>query len=184
MSFLKVIKSSIMGLLNILSLLSLRDKVILFLLLLMTLAIPPLLLFSNAQKEEVSRVRSRLTEFYHLEQEYLALKAQTEDFEKRGGLVRPKGVIEETHNLFDSFGLKKNIKSTKGLGSRERQDGYLEESIEIIAEGLTLNELINLFYRLDRVPMMLSVRSFSINRSFDKPDHVHLQLHLSLFVKK
>ncbi len=184
MSLVKAIITNLRGLLNISSMLSLRDKVVLLLLVLMIIALPLLLYFSNTQKEEVSRVRSKIAEFYALEQEYLELKTQIEGFVKRGGLVRPKGILEETHNIFDSIGIKKNIRSTKGLGGREIQDGYLEDSIEIIAEGLTMNELVNLFYRLDKAPMMLSVKSFSIKRSFDNPEHIHLQINLSIFVKK
>lgn len=152
-------------------------------LIIMAVSLAPLIIFNKAQKEELSAVRAKVSEFSVLEQEYLALKTQIGSFEKRGSLVKPKGILEETHSLFDSLGLKKKIKSTKGLGSREKKDSYTEESVEIIAEGLTMNEVVNLFYKIDKAPMMLSIRSFTLKRSFENPEHLNLQIGLALFVK-
>ncbi len=164
--------------------LSNKERAILVALLVIAMMVPLLWAFQSIKQKEVDELRIKRQEFELLSEEYRNIKRVTDSFEKRGELTQSRALLEESHGLFESLGIKKKIKSIKGLGSREVKDGYLEESVQIGAENLTVNEIVNLFNRIDRAPMMLSVKSFSIKRSFEDPEHMHLNLNLALYVKK
>lgn len=165
-------------------LLSTKQKILLIALLTL-LVITPLTAVIKAQKQkELALLTQRSKDFQALSAQYSELKAVLEGFQRKATLTKPKGLIEETHSLFESIGLKKKLKSVKSLGTKEVEGSYTDETVEIVAEGLSLNEVVNVFYKIDKAPMMLSVRTFSLKRSFENPELLHLTVVLSLFVKR
>lgn len=165
-------------------LLSVKQKVLMIALLIL-LVITPVTAILKAQKQkELVMLSQRSKDFQALSVQYTELKALLEAFQSKASLTKPKGLIEETHSLFESIGLKKKLKSVKSLGTKEVEGSYIDETVEIAAEGLNLNEVVNVFYKIDKAPMMLSVRSFSLKRSFENPELLNLTVVLSLFVKK
>ncbi|HIJ59713.1 MAG TPA: hypothetical protein HPP56_03750 [Nitrospirae bacterium] len=166
------------------SILSSKERIVIISLATFIIITITLSLFINRVTQELSVQKNRYNEFLTVSEQYKNLKINIETIEKREGLTKPKSILEFVYNQFDELGLKKKIKSVKSLGSKEIKDYYVEEPIDITAENMTMNELVNLLFKLERAPMMLSVKSLSIRKSFENPERLNLQLTVSRFSKK
>jgi general secretion pathway protein M len=84
----------------------------------------------------------------------------------------PAKIIEET-------GIKgKSVKITPLKG--EDRPGFIEDAADIRIEGLTLNEAVNLLYRLEKGSRPLVIKKSNLKVRFDDPSRSDLTLILAL----
>lgn len=144
----------------------------------------PNLLFERSNERDLRAARARNAEMVQLSSEYAALRRQVDAVERRGSLSQVAGVIQVMDEIVSGLGLKPKLKGIKGLGSREIKGEMTEEGAEVTFEKLSMNELVNLLYRIDTAPLMLSSNTMTIRRSFENPNAVDLSLTVALFSKK
>ena len=73
--------------------------------------------------------------------------------------------------------------SVKSTGTREKKYAS-EEEAEVSVERVTMNEMVNILYRIENAPMILSVRKTSIKTSFDNPSLLNITMTVGLIKPK
>ena len=80
----------------------------------------------------------------------------------------PAKIIEDT-------GIKgKSVKIVPIKG--EERSGFIEDAADIRIEGLTLNEAVNLLYRLEKGSRPLVIKKYNLRVRFDDPSRCDLSL--------
>lgn len=146
--------------------------------------IVPVFVAERASVRELGRVKSKRAELSSLSSEYRTLKERMGSVEQKKSVTLVKGVANATEDIASSLGLKGKVKSIKGLGSREIQGTMTEESAEVQIEKMTLNELVNMLYRIREAPMILSIKRVAIKKSFENPALLNVTMTLALFTEK
>jgi len=141
----------------------------------------PSLIWERASSRELSRLKTRFTEFSVLSAEYRSLKEQVGSIEQKSFLTKTSGIAQTLDDAFLSLGVKEKMKSIKGIGGREIRDQLNEETAEVQMEKVDLNELVNIFYKLENAPLLLSIQKVALRKSFDKPDLLDVTMTVSLF---
>ncbi len=137
----------------------------------------------SAARGELERLRSQHNEMVLLKDEFLSLKTRIDTIERKKNLMKINGVIPAVDEVFSSLGLKNRIKSIKPSGTKE-MSGSIEEEAEVLAEKLSMNEMVNLFYKIENAPMLLVLKKVNIKTSFEKPDLLNLTIVISLVHEK
>lgn len=127
------------------------------------------------EKRRVAR-EAVLKELLPLKTAYLSARQLSDQLHGRMASLRPDDspakIIEET-------GIKgKSIKIVP-LKSEERS-GFTEDAADIRIEGLTLNEAVNLLYRLEKGSRPLVVKKSSLRIRFDDPSRCDLNIIMAL----
>lgn len=143
----------------------------------------PVFILETASKKEATRLKTRLNEIRLLDSEYKVLKRRIDTLEERKSLTRVSGIAQALDDILASLGLKGKMKSMKVLGSREIK-GATEESAEAQLEKVTMNELVNILYKIEDAPMILSIKKTIIKKSFEKPELLDVTLTLTLFIER
>ena len=127
--------------------------------------------------------RGDYVELAALAADYQSMKERVDAVEQKGSLARVSGIPQVMDDISSSIGLKGKIKAVKAIGNREVAGGS-EESGEVQIEKVTMNELVNLLFRIEEAPMMLSIKRVAFKKSFENPELFNVTLTLSLFLKK
>ena len=144
----------------------------------------PLFVLERSSRKEMEMLRAKQKEMIVLSREYKALKGNVDSVEQRSTLAAVRGIANAVEMLSSSVGMKGKLKSVKITGTREIQGSMTEESAEVQMEKVTLNELVNLFYRVEDAPMILSVKRATVKKSFENPELLDTTMTLSLFTRK
>jgi len=152
------------------------------LIILLIIAIGLVILLSSAKKG-LERLSTQYNEMGFLRDEFLVLKNRIDTVEKRKKLTKINGIIPALDDVVSSLGLKVRIKSIKPVGNREALNS-IEEDAEVSVEKLSMNEMVNLFYKIENAPMLLILKRADIKTSFEKPDLMNLTLAISLVHEK
>ncbi len=88
-------------------------------------------------------------------------------------------VIEE---IGDSIGLHKKITSFKPL-EEGLVNGYMEKGVQVEIEGVTLNQVVNLLYKIKGYKNLLLVRDFSMKSHFQNPDLLDITVQVILVTR-
>jgi hypothetical protein len=107
--------------------------------------------------------------------EHRALAALIGEAEGRRSLGRARGVVEAVDAVLAPIGIKERLKSVKQLTA----DAPGEDKAEVVLQGLSLNETVNLLFEVDRAPMLLIVRKADLKTSFENPSLMNLSITLS-----
>ena len=159
-----------------------RSRVILLsTLLILYILIIPALIWERASSRELSQLKTRFTEFSILSAEYRSLKEQVGSIEQKRFLTKTSGIAKVLDDAFLSLGVKGKMKSIKGIVSREIKGQINEETAEVQMEKVTMNELVNILYKLENTPLLLSIQKVALKKSFDKPDLLDVTMTVSLF---
>lgn len=159
-----------------------RSQVILLSALLgLFILIIPALVWERESSRELSQLKTRFTEFSILSAEYRSLKEQVGSIEQKKFLANTSGIAQALHDAFLSLGVKEKMKSFKGIGDREIKGQLKEETAEVQMEKVNLNELVNIFYKLENAPLLLSIKKVALKKSFEKPDLLDVTITVSLF---
>ncbi len=132
---------------------------------------------------ELERLKKQHDEMYVAKDEFISLKARVDEMERKKKLTKVNGVISAVEDVFSNLGLKARIKSVKPLGSRSVLND-IEEDAEVLVEKVSMNEMINLFYKIENAPMLLVLKKADIRTSFEKPDLMNLAITVSLVYEK
>lgn len=117
-----------------------------------------------------------LKDLLPLKMTYQAARQSSDQLNSRLASLRPDDspakIIEET-------GIKgKSVKIVPLKG--EDRSGFTEDAADIRIEGLTLNEAVNLLYRLEKGNRPLVVKKSNVRVRFDDPSRCDLSLVLAL----
>lgn len=141
----------------------------------------PALIWERASSRELSQLKTRFTEFSILSAEYRSLKEQAGSIEQKRFLTKTSGIAQALDDAFLSLGVKGKMKSIKGIEGREIKGQLNEETAEVQMEKVNMNELVNIFYKLENAPLLLSIQKVALKKSFDKPDLLDVTMTVSLF---
>lgn len=159
-----------------------RTVIVSLCLIVMYLLIVPSLILSGVSERERTTLRNKQQEFQRTASEFKSLRAAVDSFEQRSSV--PAGTATQTvSELLNLPGTKARTKSMKSMGIKDAGDRLKEESFEVQLEKLTLNDLINVCYRIEQAPGRIVLKAAQMKRSFENPDLLEATLTLSLFVQ-
>lgn len=144
----------------------------------------PVFFAGRSAKKELEALKAKQKEMVLLSREYRSLKGSVDAVEQRSTLSQITGVAQAIEMISSSLGLKAKMKSVKAVGSREIPGPMTEESGEVRFEKVSLNELVNLFYKITDAPMILSVKRATVKKSFENPELLDVTMTVALFSKK
>ncbi|MEW6570055.1 MAG: hypothetical protein AB1390_02595 [Nitrospirota bacterium] len=129
-------------------------------------------------KKQINSLRQQYEEMMILQNEFLSLKRKIDVVERKKNLSNVQGVGQAVEEVFLSIGLKDKIKALKSTTRRETMEG-VEEEADVSIEKVDMNELVNIFYRIENAPMILTVKKVTIKKSFEDPELLNVSLVLS-----
>jgi general secretion pathway protein M len=137
----------------------------------------------SSERKELQSLKGQLMEMITLKDEFMRLKQQVDSVEMKKNLVGAQGIVQAIDNVFQPLGLKEKVKSVKPGGKREIREGF-EEEADVVLEKVTMNEMANIFYRIEHAPMILTVKKAAIKKSFENPELLNITLVLSFLKTK
>ena len=161
-----------------------RSSIPVVIVLLLFILIIPAFIMQKASRKETDTLKSKRTELSLLSTEFSALKGQVDVVEQKTIPSQAKGVASVLDDIVSSLGIKGKLKAVKGLGSREIKGPMTEESAEVQLEKVSMNELVNMFYRIGEAPVILSVKRATMKKSFENPELLDVTMTIALFAKK
>lgn len=161
-----------------------NDIIILFLLLCFFLLTIPMHMLNKKAEKELSALKIRQNGFYTLSDEYKKLNVHISAIENKRSLSKADSIIHALDEVFLPLGIQGKIKSIKSLEDREIEGRMNEKSAEVMIEQVSLNELVNIFYKIENVPMLLKINKASIKKSFAFPELLDISMSISLFTEK
>jgi len=164
----------------------LKDKRFIYVLLALTGFIIIVALGMNllsSERRELKLLEEQRKEMLMLSGEFLAFKQRIDVVESKKKLSNVQGIVQAIDEVFLPIGLKDKIKTVKSTGRREIKDGF-EEEADLQIEKVSMNEMINIFYKIDNAPMVLTVRKAAIKKSFENPELLNIALTLSFLKAK
>jgi len=134
---------------------------------------------SISAKKENAALKTRQLELLALAAEYQTVRNAADAVEGRKSASKVEGAVQAIDEIFRSMGLNRKLKSVKSLGVRDRKFGT-EEEAELQIEKADMNEMINILYRIENAPMVLSVRKTLIRTAFDNPSLLNVTMTVAL----
>jgi general secretion pathway protein M len=137
----------------------------------------------SAANDRIGRLKHKLTareadiaEMMVLKQRYLEANAAAMKLTNRLSATHaddsPAKIVEE-------IGIKGKGTQIKPLKGEER-GGYLEDEAEVKVDGLTLNETVNLLFRLEKGARPVEIKKALLKTRFDDPSKLDLTLTVAL----
>jgi hypothetical protein len=164
----------------------LKDKRFIYVLLMLTGFIIIVALGMNllsSEKRELEIVKEQRKDMLMLKGEFLSLKQRIDAVEGKKNLSDVQGVVQAIDEVFLPIGLKDKIKTVKSTGRREIKDGF-EEEADLQIEKVNMNEMINILYKIENSPMVLTIRRIAMKKSFENPELLNIELTLSFLKSK
>ena len=117
-----------------------------------------------------------LKEMLPLKVAYLSARQSSDQLRGRMASLRPD---DSPAKIIEDTGIKgKSIKIVPLKG--EDRPGFVEDAADIRIEGVTLNEAVNLLYRLEKGSRPLVIKKSNLRIRFDDPSRSDLTLVLAL----
>lgn len=136
-----------------------------------------LFFFERSMDRERNLLIKRFRDFTTLAEEYRMIKASNvSDISNSVS----EGLLQSINRLVDSIGVRDRVKSLKMTGNREFK-GIVEETVEMDLDKLTMNELINLLYRIENHQSLQSIRDVKMKKDFENPERIDVGIRISLF---
>ena len=136
-----------------------------------------------SQRQELKLVKEQQKEMLAIRDELLSLRQSIGAVEGKKELTNIQGIAQAVDEIFSSVGLKDKVKAVKSMGKREIKEGT-EEDADISIEKVSMNEMVNIFYRINNAPMLLAVKKATIKKSFENPELLNINLNLSFLKPK
>src|SRR4030043_916375 len=137
----------------------------------------------SSDRKELKLLKEQRKEMLMLKDEFLSLKQRIDAVESKKNLSNVQGIVQAVDEVFLSIGLKDKVKTVKSTGRRDMKDGF-EEEAELQIEKVSMNEMVNIFYKIENAPMVLTIKKASIKKSFENPELLNISLTLSFFKTK
>jgi general secretion pathway protein M len=138
---------------------------------------------SLSVKKERSSLRSQEEELLALASQYEGLKRAVDSVEGKKSLTKVAGIVQAVDEVFGSLGLNEKVKSVKSAGTKEKKYAT-EEEADVSVEKVSMNEMMNILYKIENAPMILSVKRTSIKSSFDDPSLLNITMTIGLITPK
>jgi general secretion pathway protein M len=117
-----------------------------------------------------------LKDLLQLKVAYRTAKQSSDQLKGRMASLRPD---DSPAKVIEEIGIKgKALKIVPAKG--EERAGFIEDAADVRIEGLTLNEAINLVYRLEKGARPLVVKKGNLRIRFDDPSRCDLLLTVAL----
>lgn len=154
-----------------------KDSLKLYLLVFIYLVAIILFFFERSMDRERNLLIERFRDFTSLAEEYRMIKASNvPDISNSVS----EGLLQSINRLVDSTGIRERVKSLKMTGNHEFK-GIVEETVEMDVDKLTMNELINLLYRIENHQVSLSIKDVRMKKDFENPERIDVGIRISLF---
>jgi len=127
--------------------------------------------------------KGELAAFNRLAEEYIERDTQLRAFEKK---VRPSSASRSVVALIEEIATRIKVKNrvTSLLPLKEEaRGGYLEQGAEVKIEGIDLNRLINLLYKIEHHQALLLIREFTLESRFDNPQLLDVRIKIVQITK-
>lgn len=134
---------------------------------------------SLSLKKEGSALRSQKEEILLLREDFLELRKKVSAIEGKKSLVRVEGIVQAIDEIFRSIGLNQKVKSVKPTATRDRKYA-IEEEADVEVEKVSMNELVNILYRLENAPMVLLIKKARLKTSFEDPSLLNVTMTIGL----
>ena len=141
----------------------------------------PNLLWERSAERELSALSKKHNEFSALAGEYRSLKGSISAIERKKTLTKTTSIAQAIGDISRSLGMAGKVKSIKGTGTRKTPNQMSEETAEIQIEKLTVNEMVQLIYKIENAPMILAMKTVVIKKSFENPELLDVTMTVSLF---
>jgi general secretion pathway protein M len=134
----------------------------------------------SAKVQAIEKKRSArevvLKELLPLKVAYLSARQSSDQLNSRMASLRPDDSLAK---IIEDTGIKgKSVKILPLKG--EERSGFIEDAADIRIDGLTLNEAVNLLYRLEKGSRPLVIKKCNLRVRFDDPSRCDLTLILAL----
>jgi general secretion pathway protein M len=107
---------------------------------------------------------------------YLSARQSSDQLKGRAASLRPD---DSPAKIIEEIGIKgKSVKIVPLKG--EDRSGFTEDAADIRIDGITLNEAVNLLYRLEKGSRPLIVKKSNLRVRFDDPSRCDVMLVLAL----
>jgi len=127
------------------------------------------------EKKRTSR-ESVLKELLPLKAAYMSARRSSDQLSGRMASLLPD---DSPAKIIEEIGIKgKSVKIVPVKG--EDRSGFVEDAADIRIESVTLNEAINLLYRLEKGSRPLVIKKSNLRVRFDDPSRCDLSLILAL----
>jgi predicted RND superfamily exporter protein len=137
----------------------------------------------SSRQKELDLLKARRDEMKVLKKEYLSLNADISAIVNRHNGSNVQGIIQAVDEIFNPLGLREKVKTVKQTGQRETPEGF-EEEADVTVEKIGMNEMVNILYRIDTMPMAVTVRKVSLKKSFDAPHLLNLAMTIAFLKPK
>lgn len=127
----------------------------------------------QTQEKEIDKIKNKIT--------YLNQKVGFYESKKRIG--NASGIIQISDEIFSSTGLKSKLKGIKNSGTNHTVNG-IEEITDVTVEKVSMNELLNILYRIENSPSLLSLKRISIKKDFENPQLLNINMVISYIRQK
>jgi hypothetical protein len=138
---------------------------------------------SLSLEKERSSLKVKRKEILGLKDDYLSLKAALNGAEARKTGGKSAGIVQTIDELFGSMGLSQKVKSVKSTEARDKKY-TVEEEAEVEMEKMNMNEMTNIFYRIENGPFLLSIRKSYIKTNFENPELLNITMTVDLIKPK
>ncbi len=133
----------------------------------------------HTMTNEKERLGGNLKDILAMRDEYAAITADAARLERKVG-QSSQGIVPIIEDTLGTLGIK--AKAIKPI-DKNKVGTYTEESAELQVDGLDMNHLVNLLYRLENSPMPLKIKTASMKSSFDNPELINLTATIALITK-
>jgi len=143
----------------------------------------PNLLWEQSVRREQAALKKKYNEFSVLAREYQSLQVSISAIERKKALTKTASIAQAIGDISRSLGVTGKVKSIKGTGTRKTPNQMSEESAEIQIEGLTINEMVKLLYKIENAPLILAMKTVVIKKAFENPELLDVTMTVSLFTQ-
>lgn len=134
-------------------------------------------------KKELIKLRTQKKEIAEIKNKISYLNQKVAFYNSKKTTRNTAGIIQIFDEIFSSMGLKSKLKSIKNSGSNQTVDG-IEEIAEISVEKVSMNELLNILYRIENAPSLLSLKKIAIKKDFENPQLLNINMVISYIRQK
>lgn len=138
---------------------------------------------SLSLKKEGSALRSQKEEILLLREDFLELRKKIGAIEGKKSLIKVEGIVQALDEIFRSTGLTQKVKSVKPTASRDKKYA-IEEEADVEVEKVSMNELVNILYKLENAPMVLLIKKARLKTSFEDPSLLNITMTIGLVKPK
>ena len=144
------------------------------------LAVSGLLLNTSLSlKKEGSFLRSQKEEILLLREDFLELRKKISAIEGKKSRIKVEGIIPAIDEIFRSIGLAQKVKSVKPTATIDKKHA-IEEEADVEVEKVSMNELVNILYKLENAPMVLLIKKARLKTSFEDPSLLNITMTIGL----